>query len=98
MLLLTGKAVHRWWCKLSVIVTSAPLQGHNHYSATGTSNILHMTILKFISISDVSYRAKVNGQYLYLNLVVRLAVINANNAANHLGYDNHVSQVSLDTL
>ena len=36
--------------------------------------------------------------YLYLDLVVGLAVIDADDAANHFRYDDHVTQVSFHTL
>ena len=39
-----------------------------------------------------------NCSYLYLDLVVRLAVVDTDDAANHLGYDDHVTQVSFHTL
>ena len=39
-----------------------------------------------------------NCSYLYLDLVVRLAVVDTDDAANHLGYDDHITQVSFHTL
>jgi len=41
---------------------------------------------------------KKNSGYLYFDLVVCLAVIDADDAANHFRYNDHVAQVSLDTL
>ena len=35
---------------------------------------------------------------LYLNLVESLAIVNSNNASDHLRYDNHVTEVSLHKL
>jgi len=35
---------------------------------------------------------------LNFNLILGLAVVNANNAANHFGHNDHVSKMRLDAL
>ena len=47
---------------------------------------------------DGGYNSRHVASYLYLDLVVRFAVVDADDAANHLRYDNHVTQVRLHTL
>ena len=36
--------------------------------------------------------------HLYLDLVVRLAVVHTHNATDHFWHNDHITQVSLDTL
>lgn len=47
---------------------------------------------------NIEYGDAKENTYLDFNLVENLAVVNANNASDHLRHDDHVSQVSLHTL